>query len=396
MNKLFAAILSCAILVCFCSCQPEPKTEPQASGTNEVLAESQPWQADDVQADLRAEDEVESAAVAVELPVTVNAEETVSTSDTEPAEIPADPVDIEVPLEEVTETEPLKDSAEQEEVENTEVENEEETAVSANKPQEQVSHPVDVFYETYDQILKKYVDKDGNVDYRRLNRKKRDLISATRLLANLNVNTLVSFKSEDKEKAFWINAHNILTLKLIIDNYPMKRIIGLTPWYPFDSIKHIPSGRKKTFFRIASFSYTLSEIERDLLEKFKDPKLCFAFSYASASSPMLRNEIYTGEKLNAQLEDQIAGFFQKPTSFMIDRQKATVGLSSVFELYEKVFLNSKYAQIRRYRDKKEDVRTYLNFLDSYISVADMKYLQNEEYKVKDINWDWSLNEKKKR
>lgn len=385
--------MSCAILVCFCSCQPEP----QAVGTNEVLAEGQPSQADDVQADLPAEDEVESAAVAAELSVTANAEETVSTSDTEPEEIPAGPVEIEVSLEEVTE--PLKDSAEQEEeVESTEVKIEEETAVIADKPQKQPPHPVDIFYEAYDQILKKYVDKDGNVDYRTLKRKKRDLISATRQLANLNANTLVSFKSEDEEKAFWINAHNILTLKLIVDNYPIKNQWWIIN-YPPNSIKQISGGREKIIFQVAGFEYWIREIEQDLLKKFKDPKLCFAFSYASVSSPMLRNEVYTGKKLNAQLEDQIGKFFQKPTSFMIDRQKNIVRLSNVFvfDLHKKVILNSKYAKIKRYRKiKKEDVRASLNFLDSYISVADMKYLQNKEYKVKYRIFDWSLNEKKKR
>ena len=288
--------------------------------------------------------------------------------------------------------EPLKDDTEQsKEIESTDKQPQEK--IIADKPQEQAPRPLDVFYEKYGQVLKKYVDKDGNVDYRILKRKRRDLFSATQQLANLNANTLVSFKSDDEEKAFWINAHNILTLKLIIDNYPIKRNIMFTPWYPFDSIKHIPGGREKTFFPLATFSYTISEIEQNLLEKFKDPKLCFAFSYASASSPMLRNEVYTGEKLHVQLEDQIKKFFQKTTSFVIDRQKNIVRLSSVFKLYGKVFLNSEYAKIKRYRNKKGDVRAYLNFLDSYISVADIKYLQSEEYKVNYMVFGWNLNEK---
>ena len=377
MNKVLVAILSCCILVCFCSCEPERKTEVQ-----------------------EVEEEKSSLTVSTDEIIKILEKEIASDQSSEPlelrlseeigaAQLPADPVEIEVPLEQAVETEPLTDGTEQKE------EAADQSAVSEDKEQDKQLHPLEVFNRSYDKILKTYVDKDGNVDYRTLKRKRRDLISASQELGDLSANTLVSFKSENEEKAFLINAHNILTMKLIVDNYPIKKRIWLTPHYPFDSIKHIPGGRKKTFFKVASFWYSISEIEQDMLNKFKDPRLCFALSYASASSPMLRNEIYTGANLDAQLEDRIEKFFQKPDNFLIDRQKKIVHLSSVFKLYEKVFLNSEYAQIKRYRDKKDDVRAYLNFLSYYVSDSDVRYLQGEEYRISYMVFDWSLNGKSK-
>jgi len=373
MNKILPAILSCAIVLCFCSCQPEKKNPDTGSATDELLSKGQLSQSENMKIPLQLSRQVESEVVI--------------------EEIPPDPVEVEIQLEEVAEPELLKDTVEQsQKVESTDEPKKEK--INADKPQAKIPIPLDAFNEHYDRILKKYVDKDGNVDYHMLKRKRRDLLTATQQLANLNDNMRVSFKSKNEEKAFWINAHNILTLKLIIDNYPIKKQWWMIN-YPPNSIKQIIGGREKALFQVAGFWYTISEIEQDLLNKFKDMNLCFAFSYASVSGPTLRNEVYTAEKLEAQLEDQIAGFFRKSTSFTIDRQKNIVHLSSVFKLYEKGFLNSKYTRIKRYRDKKENLRAYLNFMDSYVSLADMNYLQGEEYEVNYMIFDWTLNEKKR-
>ncbi len=252
------------------------------------------------------------------------------------------------------------------------------------------------FYRNCEIIFTRYVDKQGRVDYKTLSRgqAKRELIAAERLLDNIHLVEYMSW-SENEKKAFWINTYNICTIKLIINKYPIERLIYMFT-YPDNSIKQIYRPWTKHYFKIMGLEYTLREIEREkLLQRFKDPRICFALSYASISSALLRNEPYYPEKLDWQLDDQVKKFLQSAKGMKIDRTERVIHLSDIFNWYRKTIIE-KYGSIKKFRDLDLRTRAYLNFIINYVSPDDAKYIESTNFTIDFLRYDWNLNEQPKK
>ena len=104
--------------------------------------------------------------------------------------------------------------------------------------------------------------------------------------------------SKPQQMAFLINAYNAFTVELILTRYPKLdsiRDLGslLTkPW----SIKNVP---------LLGTLLTLDNIEHDNLRtkgRFDDPRVHFAVNCASIGCPMLREEAFVADRLDAQLD----------------------------------------------------------------------------------------------
>ena len=78
--------------------------------------------------------------------------------------------------------------------------------------------------DVFNALLKTYVSKEGNVDYKGL-RKNRALLDL--YLKHLEKTVPGKKWSASKAKSFWINAYNAYTIKLILDSYPLKKITDI-------------------------------------------------------------------------------------------------------------------------------------------------------------------------
>jgi hypothetical protein len=284
-----------------------------------------------------------------------------------------------------------------EEIETEEIETEEiepdKLAAEETEPERKVPFEKPAFYDKCEHVFSTYVDEEGMADYKTLRRKRAELIDAAREFDRVHPAEKMSW-SRNEKIAFWINAHNIFTAKLIVDNYPIQPRWYLIN-YPDSSIMHIVGGREKKYFRVMGMEYTLHEIEREiLLERFKDPRIFFALSYASMGGAFLRNEAYQAEKLDEQLDEQVKKFLSNPRGMRIDRKKKIVFLSNIFNKYKKVFIE-KYGSIKKFRDHQLPVRAYLNFIINYASDGDVSYLKSNDYVVRFQLYDWHLNEQAK-
>ena len=272
--------------------------------------------------------------------------------------------------------------------------------VKIEPPKPEVS-PATRFHDKCNDILSTFVDSRAMADYKALKRKKPQLKHLLDDFANLDPNEYNSWPKQDKI-AFWLNAHNIQKLNIIIRNYPIDsaRIRKLL-WMP-TSIRHIPpvetigvskwDGYK---FIVRKEQFTLSEIERKFFRKeFNEPRAFFALSGASRSGPLLRNEPYYGHKLQAQLDDQVKKFLSNPRAFKIDRKKQKVYLSAIFtpNWYGREFIR-KYSTNKMFKNHPAATRAVLNFITNYISDEDASYLKTGNYDVKYIGYDWRLNDK---
>lgn len=201
--------------------------------------------------------------------------------------------------------------------------------VSAQAIQLELSH------QPFDAILQQYVSEDGKVDYKGLKADKESLYTYCQSLSDLPVQ---DDWSREAKMAYWINAYNAFTLKLIVDNYPTKTIMNFDGGKTWD-VRRIKIGDKK---------YSLNNIENDILRpQFKDPRIHFAVNCAAKSCPPLWNHAYTAENLEASLDQRAKAFVNNDSYNKITPNRIQV--SKVFDWYAVDFGDLK-KYLNRYAD----------------------------------------------
>ena len=212
-----------------------------------------------------------------------------------------------------------------------------------------------VNHTTWNQLLKKHVSDQGKVDYLGF---KKDLTDLNAYLDWLSNSKPSEIWSKDQLMAFWINAYNALTIKLIVDRYPISSIKDIySPW----NIKVIT---------IANKTLSLNNIEHDILRKMGDPRIHFGIVCASVSCPKLQNEAFNTQNTNRLLNKASKEFLADSTKNELTTDAAE--LSKIFKWFAKDF-------------KQEG--SLIDFLNKF---ADIRIASNATISFKDYNW--GLNE----
>lgn len=221
-------------------------------------------------------------------------------------------------------------------------------------------------HQIWDQLVKTHVKPNGMVDYKGFIREKAKLESYLKLLSE-NAPDRKTW-SKNQQLAYWINAYNAFTVKLIVDNYPTKSIRDLGPQLKIPLIKDVWHYK---FFKIGGVESSLDEIEHSIIRKeFDEPRIHFAINCASVSCPPLLNEAFTAEKLESQLQKVAIGFINDPTRNKITQDAAQI--SSIFSWFQGDFT------------KKGSL---IDFLNLYSKV---KIKPNA--KISHLDYNWNLNE----
>ena len=246
-------------------------------------------------------------------------------------------------------------------------------------------------YENYASILNDFVDDTGLVNYKKLKEKHRKLDIFALDLKDLDKHIYESWDQNTKI-AFWINTYNALTLKVIIDNYPIKSSLFKSQLYPKNSIKQISGVWSRKIFKVMGKRLTLHNIEHKILRKqFNEPRIHMAIVCAAKGCPPLYNKPYTGKNLEEQLENRANLFFANTKNFRIDHKKRTVYLSSILKWFAKDFARkeSKTPNIQ-WKTKKQSA--ILRFAAKYIKQDDADFILNKFTIILHQKYDWSLNE----
>ncbi|NQT18484.1 MAG: DUF547 domain-containing protein [Planctomycetes bacterium] len=246
-------------------------------------------------------------------------------------------------------------------------------------------------YEGYVKALKAYVDDRGLVDYKGLKENIEVLHAFFDELRGLDPKVLA--KWTDKEKiAFWINAYNAYTLKCIALHYPIKPTFPARLKYPKNSIRQIRGVWTILEFPIIGTRMTLDEMEhKRLRKKFNEPRIHMALVCAAISCPPLRNERYVAETLDEQFDDQTRRFLARRGNFYIDREDNIVHMSSTFKWFGKDFVKT-YGTDEEFAGHRERQRAVLKFISGYLEDEDRLYLAEKKYKIRYLDYDWTLNE----
>ena len=211
-------------------------------------------------------------------------------------------------------------------------------------------------HDIWDSELKKYVDDQGNVNYRGW--KKNSKLLET-YLKNLENNPPIEQWTKNDSLAYFINTYNAVTVKLILDNYPLSSIKDLIiPWW-----------LKK--FNLKNEKISLNFIEHKILRKMDEPRIHFAINCASRSCPKLQNVAYYSHELENQLDNAANQFINDQTKNKVNVDHLI--LSKIFSWFSDDFGNK--IQL-------------LKFVNKYSKIKIL-----ESARIEYLNYDWDLNEK---
>lgn len=222
-------------------------------------------------------------------------------------------------------------------------------------------------HEGWTALLEEHVAKDGFVDYQGFIQDKARLDAYTQLLSD---NPPSSNWTEEEQLAYWINAYNAFTVKLIVDNYPVESIKDLNPTIAIPMVNSI---WQKKWFEIGGEEFSLDIIEHGIIrKKFNEPRIHFAVNCASISCPVLRAEAYEPDRIDQQLEEQTKLFLNDASRNDLNPNKPYV--SKVFSWFMDDFTKGQTLVefINRYADEELDPKIRLRYMDYNWALNDLK------------------------
>lgn len=240
------------------------------------------------------------------------------------------------------------------------------TVQSCIKVKDYNSESKPVNHAIFDSLLRKYVNDAGYVDYKGFIKDSVQFNSYLDLLFRNHPNE--KNWSKEQRLAYWINAYNAYTIKLICNYYPVKSIKDIKSGIPF-----VSDTWTIKFIKIEGQTYNLNDIEHGIIRpKFNDPRIHFAVNCASKGCPPLLNQAFIAEKLNAQLDSQAKAFINDGNRNKI-KSASKADLSKIFTWFAGDF-------------KKTD-KSVVAFINRY---ANTKLSEKAELNYQD--YDWNLNE----
>lgn len=236
------------------------------------------------------------------------------------------------------------------------------TLASATASEFDPSHPL------LGRVLSKYVT-NACVDYAGLKASPTDLEHYLSAVAQVPETAFRSWPEKD-QLAFLINLYNATTLQLIVDHYPVTSIrkIGSLlkgPW-------------KQDVVHVWGKLLTLDQLEHEIIRpRYSEPRIHFALVCAAKGCPPLREEPYTGAKLEAQLTDQARRFLGTTSKNRLDTPRRTLYLSPIFKWYNDDFT----------RKSGSLVKFLLPCWPALAETGD----DVGKFRVEFTEYDWSLN-----
>ncbi len=186
----------------------------------------------------------------------------------------------------------------------------------------------------------------------------------------------ISDHQRDEQLAYWINLYNALTVKVVLDHYPVAGIldINISPgWFSIGPWR-------KRLIRVEGHELSLDDIEHRILRPlWRDPRIHYAVNCASTGCPNLRLRAYTGATVEAELTAAARDYINNWRGVMFDR--GVLYVSSIYKWFREDFGGTDASVIAHLR--------------AYAEPA----LAGRLARARDIgghHYDWALNDAQRR
>ncbi|MCP3967586.1 MAG: DUF547 domain-containing protein [Lentisphaerae bacterium] len=226
----------------------------------------------------------------------------------------------------------------------------------------------------WDAFLRKYVitDQKANINLVKYSsvtksdvQKLENYLKAMQKIDISNYNRKVQF-------AYWVNLYNALTVKLILDNYPVSSITKIkSGWFSFG-----PWNKK--IATVESERITMNDIEHRILRPiWKDNRVHYALNCASISCPNLQTRAFTAKNRDKLLNAAVDAYINSPRA--ISFKNGDLFLSSIYDWYYSDFA----------KDEKHLIKYLAEHAKKDIAAKLIHFKGNIRY-----DYNWNLNKLK--
>lgn len=225
-------------------------------------------------------------------------------------------------------------------------------------------------HQPWDDLLGTYVveydDGVNRFDYGALQANTADRAKLDAYLAEFET---LDFETLDRSEQFaaYANVYNALTIKHIVERYPVKSIRSgylVGPW-------------KRVFTIVDGEKVSLDDLEHEILRvEFDDPRVHYAVNCASYGCPNLRTEAWFGSTLDSELDDAARDFVNHPRGVAL-RSNGTLKVSQIYKWFREDFGGSNDGVI-----------------DHFLKYAepDLAAQIESKRKITKHDYDWALND----
>ena len=236
-------------------------------------------------------------------------------------------------------------------------------------------------HSAWDQFLKKYVNEEGEVNYRGVKENPQLLNAYLKKIHRLESSVVFTQWPREEGLALWLNAYHAALISFVIQHYPLREINDIPGAWDLSILK-----MKKEYF-------SLNDIRAScLIGVFHDEKIDIALSCGAKSCPKMRREAFTGPKVEGQLFMIAREFVNNEAYVQVEPEKSKVEISQLFDWYGADF-KLDFGRAENEKNMNPQVFAVLSFLAHYLEDAGkINFLEEGEYKVKYLPFDWSLNE----
>ena len=221
----------------------------------------------------------------------------------------------------------------------------------------------------WDSLLREYVVEcsDGvtRVDYARLKESKDDRARLDGYLDGFSDVDVNAF-GRDEKFAAWANIYNALTVKHIVERYPVRSIKSGYLSGPWKRVKTVVNGA----------AISLDEIEHDVLRPMGDARVHYAINCASYSCPNLMPMAWTGLTLDDDLDVAAHDYINHPRGVSV-RNRGGLRVSEIYKWFKDDFGGSEDAVIGHLLEHADD---------------ELAARIEANRDIRAYDYDWSLND----
>jgi hypothetical protein len=183
----------------------------------------------------------------------------------------------------------------------------------------------------------KYVT-NGKVNYSAIKQNTKEIDELVAYFETVKIDSLAGAQ----KLAFLINVYNLSVINQVVKKYPTKSPMDIVGFFDINK------------FTLAGKKMTLNYLENEVIRKqFKDPRIHFVLVCGAIGCPVIINQAYTADSLEAQMERQTTIAINN-TQF-IYKKESTFYISEIFKWYKDDFGSGSKAVvnfINKYRKKK--------------------------------------------
>ena len=185
--------------------------------------------------------------------------------------------------------------------------------------------------------------------------------------------TPISRYRRAEQLAFWINLYNALTVRLVLEAYPVKSIRDVTPTI-LSFLGRGPWGAK--LITVKGEDLSLDDIEHRILRPiWRDSRIHYAVNCAAVGCPNLRRSAFTGDNVDRMLDEAAREYVNDVRGVYFAGDRLTV--SSVYDWYV--------------ADFGGDEAGVLAHLRAYAE-PELKARLERATRIDDYRYDWALND----